>query len=1184
MKTSTKIQLSARMDIWEKSRVLVSSGAATALGFCLALILAACGGGSGGQSPPPPPPSFSIVATPSDPSIAPGTSSTLQVSIAPQNGFSDTVAVTVAGLPSGLTATPSSFSVQNTSQSVTLTAASTLADGNYSFSLNGISGSLTSSANVSVGIESLANFVIIQPFISQVVVRFGSTAQIQLQTRQQGLGISNYSVTFTATGLPSGVTASFSPETTPVGGTTNLTVTAPASSPWSQGVLINVIATPSAAVSTESLTLDLVVAPPPGSIPGNQTSYLRTDDTPQSIVYDAVHQQIFSSDYFLDRVDVVSTATRQLVKSIPVLNPSGLALTMDGSQVLVGSDTQQVQAISTSSLQIVNRWLLSPISGSRYGIQTPFPLADGTVAFRPSGYSVLSGELGIWNRANNSTSLMSMPGNLGNIACYIAAGPESTLVLIASCSEPGVALLYNTATGTFSAPLHFPGFVLNVASSPDGSQFIISDDTYGVGLYNSQLQATSFLIPPDPYSSFIYSSDGSRIYLQIGILGVFDSSGNFIREAPTLGTIPPGTQLSPCPDVETPRAVDSNGIIFGSADHGIAFDDSTYAVNTIFGYGGGFICLAFTLTPSFGPLNTATPAAFPPGEAFSSVPDVWFGSLRAQASVSPGLAGNLSAIAPPSSQAGPVDVKLITPDGEQSYNPLDFSYGPSLMFVNGETSTPAGGTTSYITGLGLPADPSQIQLTVGGQDATIVSAVPAPFYGIEFPNSYPYPAVELKVTLPPGTGDQDVVVTTSAGSSTLSKAIHYVQSVTDYASPNGLFQSILLDRKRNQLYLSAGSNIDVFSLTTFQFLTPFTPPALNGTANFHGMALTPDGSLLLAADFADGSVALINPDQPTSATAVEVIPPGNTFDLSADNIVTTNTGLAFIEGLTTGSEGCGAPLLYELNLSTLQVTTANPPICQQPQGFPIAASEDGSKVLLSTTGISGPQETAIYDAASNTWTGNAGNDNFGGNAAISANGTVFVGGSTLFDAKANLLGLLAWQDVLQSPGPSPSLNLEAIPDGGSLVYIPYGSYTRFNVTYPGVVDIFDVNHGAHLRRINLTEQVQSVTNAMAVDAYGQNVYLITDAGLTVVRLVSAPLAIGSVSPKSASSGTTITVLGSGFQAGTSVIANGSPAGSTFVNANTLQVVIPALSAGPVQITVANSTGETYSLDNALTVH
>ena len=210
-------------------------------------------------------------------------------------------------------------------------------------------------------------------------------------------------------------------------------------------------------------------------------------------------------------------------------------------------------------------------------------------------------------------------------------------------------------------------------------------------------------------------------------------------------------------------------------------------------------------------------------------------------------------------------------------------------------------------------------------------------------------------------------------------------------------------------------------------------------------------------------------------------------------------------------------------------------------------------------------------------------ENFGGNAAISANGTAFVSGSGLLDASANLLGYLAWQDVFQSPGPYPSLGLEKVSDGGSLVYIPYAGFTTFNVNYPGFVDIFDVNHGAHLRRINLAEEVRAVTDAMAIDAYGQNIYLITSAGLTVVKMGAVPLAIGSVSPISVSVGTTITVSGSGFQSSTAVMANGVPTSTTFVNANEVQVVVPSLTAGAVQLTVSNPSGETYSLDNAFTI-
>ena len=804
--------------------------------------------------------------------MAPGTSSTVLVSITPQNGFSGAVAVTVSGLPSGLSAAPSSFSVQNTQQTVTLTAANSLATGNYPFALNGISGSLSGSTTVNVGVGALANFLIIRPLISQVVTRFGSTSQMQLQTEAQGLGISNYLLNLSATGMPSGVTTSFSPNPVQVGSSTTLSVTAPSSGQWIQNLLFNVVATPTASVPTESLTLDLVVAPPPGSIPNNRSDYVRTDDTPQSIVYDVTNQQIFSSDYTLNRVDVVSTSTRQLVKSIPVLSPRGLALTIDGSEVLVGGDSQQVEAISTNSLQIVQQWILPRVSGATYGLGYPFPLSDGTVAFRPSALGFLSGQLAIWNPRNNTTSLVQLPNVLVDNACFVAGRDGGPQYSVADCNTSSNAVIYNTATKTFSTPLQFPEFIYNIAASPDGSEFIISDDTNGIRLYNAQLQSTTFLSPPDPHGAFIFSSDSTRIYLVAGMIIVFDGSGNFISTAPALGTIPPRGEISPSPDLETPMAVDSTGVIFGSADHGIAFDDSTYTVNFVPGYNGE-PSLDLLLTPNSGPVNVATPTNFPEEVGFDAVPDVWFGSSRAtQATLGPGPAGSLSATTPSSSQPGPVNVKLIQPDGQESFNPLVFSYGPAPMFVDGDTVTPAGGVTSDIIGVGLPADPNQIQVSIGGASASIVSANPVDIQGPYFPFSYPYPAVDVRITLPPGAGDQDLQITTPAGSATLPQAIHYAQNVTDYQSADK-FQAVLLDRKRNQLYLSAGNHIDVFSLTTQQFLSPFTPPALNSQKAFYGLALTPDNSELLAANLPDGSVALINPDQPSSATAVQIIYP-----------------------------------------------------------------------------------------------------------------------------------------------------------------------------------------------------------------------------------------------------------------------------------------------------------------------
>jgi len=973
---------------------------------------------------------------------------------------------------------------------------------------------------------------------------------MQLQTQAPGNGVANYQVSFTTTGLPTGVSAKFSPNPTSVGTQTTMSVTAPATGQWIQNMLFDVVATASAPVPTQNLSLDLVVAPPPGNLPDNRTDYLRTDDTPQSIVYDAAHQQIFSSDPLLNRVDVVSTSSRQLVKSIPVMSPRGMALTFDRSQVLVGSDAQQVVAISTTTLQVEQLWKLPRLSGATYGPRLLYPLSDGTVAIR------VGNELAIWNQSGNTVSSLTLPTSLGG-ACYTSASANGTMIIAADCGEPANAALYNVATKTFSATAQFSN-VFNVAAGPDGSKFLISDGTFGLGLYNNQLQQTAVLTGPVEECSFIFSSDGTRIYVNAGVIGVFDgSTGSLISTAPALSTIPPGIEALAF--VGPLFAIDSTGIIYGAADHGIAFHDSTYSVVYVPGYGPPTSDLV--LTPSYGPVNVTTPTAFPVYFGFFAIPDVWFGSSRAtQATL--GAGGALSVTAPAQSQPGPVSVKIIEPDGVQVFSPLVFSYGPGLMFVNGDTASPNGGATSDIIGVGLPITASQIQVTVGGKSAGIVSVSTPPIFTLSVSGyeSYPYPALDIKVTLPPGSGDEDVVVTTSAGSATLPKAIHYVQSVTDYASPD-VSRAILLDRSRNQLYLSAGDHIDVFSLTTDQFLSPFTPPSLNGLKSFHGLALTPDGSQLLAANFSDGSVALIDPDQPSSATAVKIISPSSSN--GPEYVAATNTKKAFIQ-----PSDNTANVFYQLDLSSLQVTTLPSPT---QQAVLLAPSGDGSKLLLTTLGSS--EGVAVYDSASNVWSTYVGLlNNLGNSAAVSLNGSVFAVGSGMVDSNANFLGYLAWQDVHEY-GVGPSLPLEKVPDGGSLVYVPYA----------GSVDMFDVNHGAFLHRLSLTEQVQNVTDAMAIDAYGQNIYLITNAGLTVVQLTSAPLAIGSVTPASGSTGTQVTIYGSGFQQTTAVTTNGLSATTTFVNANTLLAVMPSLAAGSTQITVTNPSGELYSLDNAFNV-
>jgi len=88
------------------------------------------------------------------------------------------------------------------------------------------------------------------------------------------------------------------------------------------------------------------------------------------------------------------------------------------------------------------------------------------------------------------------------------------------------------------------------------------------------------------------------------------------------------------------------------------------------------------------------------------------------------------------------------------------------------------------------------------------------------------------------------------------------------------------------------------------------------------------------------------------------------------------------------------------------------------------------------------------------------------------------------------------------------------------------------------------------------------------------------------QLASVPLALGSVSSPTISvgGGTTLTIRGSGFQAGIKVAIGGKLTMATLVDMNTLTVVSPAVPTGPQQLTLTNATGETVSLDAAVTAN
>ena len=119
------------------------------------LLLTGCGGGT---SPPPPPQEFSIDVSPSTISTQVGaTTSPVTVSLNLQNGFKGSVTVNVSGFPKGIDSSPaSSFMLSpGTTQQVTFSAPA--AAGTFSVEFQGVSGTISHSANATLTVTPPPN-------------------------------------------------------------------------------------------------------------------------------------------------------------------------------------------------------------------------------------------------------------------------------------------------------------------------------------------------------------------------------------------------------------------------------------------------------------------------------------------------------------------------------------------------------------------------------------------------------------------------------------------------------------------------------------------------------------------------------------------------------------------------------------------------------------------------------------------------------------------------------------------------------------------------------------------------------------------------------------------------------------------------------------------------------------------
>jgi hypothetical protein len=167
-------------------------------------------------------PSFTFYSSISSLSLNEGASGTAYLYVTPQYGFTGNAVLSASGLPNGVTASfsPNPPTPPTGISTLTLTASNNATPGAATITLTATSGSLTQTNSFVLTINS-PNFTLATAPSEVTLSPGGSEKSTLTITAQNGF---SGSISYAASGLPSGVTASFSPN--PSSGPSALTLTA----------------------------------------------------------------------------------------------------------------------------------------------------------------------------------------------------------------------------------------------------------------------------------------------------------------------------------------------------------------------------------------------------------------------------------------------------------------------------------------------------------------------------------------------------------------------------------------------------------------------------------------------------------------------------------------------------------------------------------------------------------------------------------------------------------------------------------------------------------------------------------------------------------------------------------------------------------------------------------------------
>src|SRR5271165_524843 len=806
---------------------------------------------------------------------------------------------------------------------------------------------------------------------------------------------------------------------------------------------------------------------------------------PHVTAYDSVHNRFFISNTTLNRIDVFDGAQESQIGSIIVPEPWGMDVAPDGSKLYVAATFGDVYLIDPGAMQLLQRFPSSTIGPHGYMATQAFILSDGQLALLgPIGGFYFDGspDFAIWNPTSNALTVLN--ARLPIFGPYIgqmAVTADRSKVLVGGATAEYIEQYDPSTTSVLTANVTC-GDIEEILPTPDGTRIIVVGLSGNVEVLDATTLAELGSFPNVPGYSAVLSHDGSTLYtvdLEANVLA-WDMT-TFAQK----GWVP-SFDVVDLQQAIVASSIDENGLIFGPIGHGVAFVDGSQINPGIQGtqFNIGFLAPATGPTTGGTALQTEILTPQPP-------PTITTGTVYIGNAQTTSVSLSATAFAgstPPASTGGAADFTVVLPDKSIRIMPENFSYGPTIVEVSTNAASADGGAQGAIFGYGFGQNASSIQVTVGGQSATVTQLLTTA--SPTFP--YPFPTEAALFTVPAGTAGtvSNVTVTTSYGSATASNAFRYVPAVQSFPLAGASLMEGIYHPQNSLMYFTDQAQVDVFSPGSGQWQAPIVIPSADVSSRLYGIALSPDGNTLAISDAGDARIYVLNPGSPQSVQSFNVAEQISEYE--PGGLAVTNSGAVYYA--TFDTTGFGNTAFHELNTANGSITDftliedvgqngddAFIRVLLSPDGSNVYVNEDGHAWILDTSTNSLTQALQVTV------------DEGSVEMAISSDGSALGTANFLTDANLNALTQVGYVD--RDVWLPVAVYGQKLNSDGSLLFQPWTNG----------IDVIDGMTGLLRYRVALPLQAANVYDVLTVDNPDGLLFVITPTGIAQVNLSSLPL-------------------------------------------------------------------------------